>query len=558
LGNQGPIKAFETGAPEILEVVELAGGPHLRFMRPWRTERACLKCHAAQGYKEGDIRGGISIDVPLNPFLVGVRAQTFALAGGHGLIWVLGLTGIILGNRRLLQFLDQRQQAEEALHLSNQRLDLLADTAGRLLAAESPQQVVDSLCRKVMGFLDCDVFFNFLVADDQAGLLRLNTCAGIPEEESQKIEWLEYGSSVCGCAARDRCSIVAEDILNCNDPRTVLVKSYGIQAYACHPLMVEGRILGTLSFGSRKKPSFSGDELALMKSVADQVAIAMDRRLAEEALKQARDELEQRVIERTADLRHTVGQLEWEITERQRVEEVLRDSEERLRFLASQLLTAQETERGRLSRELHDDLGQALLVLKMQLNGILRRCSLEAEPEQNLKEAVTYLLGVIDKVRHLSHDLSPSILDRLGLAEALTSLFEDFQKYHDEEMTIKADLDEIKDLLPKEADIVIYRITQEFLANVHKHSEATQVAVAIKALPEKVTVTLEDNGKGFDLEEIRNRTGERRGLGLVSIEERLRMLGSNFSMTSQPGKGTRLYFEILRTPEQKLPQVLEL
>ncbi len=279
-------------------------------------------------------------------------------------------------------------------------------------------------------------------------------------------------------------------------------------------------------------------------------------KLAQEALKRAHDELEQRVVERTADLRHAVEQLQWEITERLQVEEALRESEERLRYLASQLLTAQETERGRLSRELHDDLGQALLVLRMQLNAILRRCSLEPEPRQSLEEATTYLLGVINKVRRLSHDLSPSTLERLGLTEALRNLFEEFQKYSDHEMIVKADLDEIKDILPKEANIVIYRITQEFLANVHKHSEATKVAVAIKALPEKVTITLEDNGKGFDLEEIKDRPKERRGLGVASMEERLRMIGSQFSMTSQRGQGTRLYFEIHRIPEQKSSAIL--
>ncbi len=281
-----------------------------------------------------------------------------------------------------------------------------------------------------------------------------------------------------------------------------------------------------------------------------------ERKLAEDALKQAHDELEQRVVARTADLRLIVEQLQWEITERQRMEEALRRSEERLRFLTSQIMAAQETERGRLSRELHDDLGQALLVLKMQLNGILRRYSLEAEPRQSLEEATTYLLGVVDKVRRISRDLSPSILEKLGLSEALRDLLEEFQKYFGQDMEIKADLDEVKDILPAEANIVIYRITQEFLSNVHKHSEATQVAVAIKALPEKVTITLEDNGKGFDLEEIKNRPREQRGLGVASMEERLRMLGSTFSMTSQPGQGTRLYFEILRTPEPELTRVL--
>jgi PAS domain S-box-containing protein len=280
-----------------------------------------------------------------------------------------------------------------------------------------------------------------------------------------------------------------------------------------------------------------------------------ERKNMEEALRRAYDELEERVAVRTAALRLTNEQLLWEIEERQQAEKDLKGSEKKLRYLAEQLLTAQETERSRLSRELHDDLGQALLVLRMQLNAILRRCSLEPEPRQSLEEAAAYLLGVIDKVRRLSHDLSPSTLERLGLSEALQNLFEDFQKYCDREMIIRADLDELKDILPEETNIVIYRITQELLANVHKHSEVTRVAVAIKVLPEKVTIALEDNGKGFDLEELKDRPKERRGLGVASMEERLRMLGSQFSMTSQSGQGTRLYFEIKRIPEQKLSAI---
>jgi signal transduction histidine kinase len=230
----------------------------------------------------------------------------------------------------------------------------------------------------------------------------------------------------------------------------------------------------------------------------------------------------------------------------------LQKSQESLRSLASQILKVQEEERGRLSRELHDDLGQALLVLRMQLNTILRRCSPEPALQQSLEEAVAYLLEVIDKVRRLSYDLRPSILENLGLAEALRDLLEEFQKYHDHDIVINAELDEVKDILTEEANIVIYRITQEFLANVHKHSQATRVSVAVKAGPEKVTIALEDNGKGFDLEEVKNRPKERRGLGMASMEERLRMLGSRFSITTRPGEGTCLYFEILRTPNQKL------
>jgi signal transduction histidine kinase len=230
----------------------------------------------------------------------------------------------------------------------------------------------------------------------------------------------------------------------------------------------------------------------------------------------------------------------------------LQDSQGRLRSLTSRILTVQEKERGRLARELHDDLGQSLLVLRMQVSGILRRYSLDPELQQSLHEVSAYLLEVVDKTRRLSQDLSPSTLENLGLAEALRNLFEDFQRHRDHDMIIKADMDEVKNILSREANIAIYRITQEFLTNVHKHSGATRVSVAIKALPEKVTITLEDNGQGFDLEEVKSRPKERRGMGVDSMEERLRMLEVQFSMTSQPGKGTRLYFELLRTAGQKL------
>jgi PAS domain S-box-containing protein len=106
------------------------------------------------------------------------------------------------------------------------------------------------LCAKVLEFLDCQVFFNFL-ADDKQKRLHLNACAGIPKAEAAKIEWLDYGVAVCGCAARDACRIVAGNIQETPDPRTDMVKSFGVQAYACHPLIVADRLLGTLSFGTR-------------------------------------------------------------------------------------------------------------------------------------------------------------------------------------------------------------------------------------------------------------------------------------------------------------------
>ena len=159
------------------------------------------------------------------------------------------------------------------------RLNLLAQTASELLETDSPQRVVDRLCKDVMAFLDCDVFFNFL-ADEETGRLRLNAYAGIPEEEARRIEWLDYGVAVCGCAAMEACRIVAENIAATPDPRTELVKSYGVQAYACHPLMAQGRVLGNALLRHPEPHPVHGEELSLMKAVADHVSIAMERKIS--------------------------------------------------------------------------------------------------------------------------------------------------------------------------------------------------------------------------------------------------------------------------------------
>lgn len=218
------------------------------------------------------------------------------------------------------QNISDRKQMENALRESEARFKLLSETAGRLLASEHPQGIVDELFRDVMELLDCHAFFNFLM-DETAGKLHLNAWAGIPEEEAQKIEWLDYGVAVCGCVARDGARIVAEDIFNTPDVRTELVKSYGIQAYACHPLMVEGRLIGTLSFGTKTRTRFSLMELEVMRTVANQVATAMERMRLLEELQRSRDGLEIQVRKRTAELKSAIEELRVEILERHSAEE---------------------------------------------------------------------------------------------------------------------------------------------------------------------------------------------------------------------------------------------
>jgi PAS domain S-box-containing protein len=195
----------------------------------------------------------------------------------------------------LIESAGQKQKRAE------RRLDLLAKTASQLLESSSPQTVVDSLCRKVLEFLDCQIYFNYLVDDTQRSLY-LNAYEGISEAEARKIAQMDFGISPLDCAPRDAKSFVCEDIQHTNDPRASLVRAYGMQAYAYHPLVSRGRILGTLSFATCSRSRFANDELSLIKAMADQAAIAIERARTQKDLETANEVLEQRVAERTAEL----------------------------------------------------------------------------------------------------------------------------------------------------------------------------------------------------------------------------------------------------------------
>jgi PAS domain S-box-containing protein len=182
--------------------------------------------------------------------------------------------------------ISSRKHAELELKINRTRAELLAKTASKLLASSDPQHLVEELCLEVMRFLDCHTFFNFLV-DERAGRLHLNACGGISKEEAEKIQWLDFGVAVCGCVAQQCQRIITENIQEVYDIRTELVKSYGVQAYVCHPLMNQKKLIGTLSFGTRSRTKFSEEDIELMRAVTDLVAIAMNRISTEHALQES-------------------------------------------------------------------------------------------------------------------------------------------------------------------------------------------------------------------------------------------------------------------------------
>jgi PAS domain S-box-containing protein len=230
-----------------------------------------------------------------------------------------------------------------------------------------------------------------------------------------------------------------------------------------------------------------------------------------------------------------------DITERKRVQEALKQSEKNLRYLSSQLLRSQETERKRIAVELHDGLGQALMVAKMRLR-VIERSLPAGESRNECVDLMKYFGELIEDTRCLAHDLMPPALEDMGLQVTLQHLLEDFSRYTGIRLAI--DLDDVQALFSPEQQLIIYRIFQESLNNITKHAHATEVSVALKREPGGVSFRLEDNGAGFEVQKVLASDSRKRGMGLAALEERVRMMGGSLEMWSQTGIGTSISFFI--------------
>ena len=212
-----------------------------------------------------------------------------------------------------------------------------------------------------------------------------------------------------------------------------------------------------------------------------------------------------------------------------------------LQRLSAKLITAQEEERRNIARELHDEVGQVLTAIKVEL--ALAQSAIEAAggPARVLEDARSITDGAIQTVRDLSHLLHPAMLDDLGLRAAIDWYLRGFSKRHD----IRVELlhDRMDERLVPETETAAFRIVQEALTNVVKHAQATSCRIYLQRLTNTVLITIEDNGVGFDLTEA-PKSGERRGLGLLGIRERVAQLRGTLRLESSPAKGTRLTVEL--------------
>ncbi len=234
-----------------------------------------------------------------------------------------------------------------------------------------------------------------------------------------------------------------------------------------------------------------------------------------------------------------------DVTQRRKAEEELRENEERLHGLSRQLLAAQEGERRRLARELHDELGQTLTALSIHLKAALALGGGPAQPV--LEDAVAIADQAIDQVRHIALDLRPSVLDDLGLEAALRWYAD--RQIRRTNLALHVDTDLGGCRLSADMETACFRVAQEALTNVARHARAARAWVELRRRDAEVELTVRDDGVGFDPSVARGRAAEGASFGLLGMQERVQLLGGQFAIESQPGRGAcvraRFHLEVV-------------
>jgi len=365
---------------------------------------------------------------------------------------------------RLEEAQEQLRAHVEAIKENEKRLASLNQISGTISQSLELNQVLGSAIDNVSSVMQVDGAWAFLLNEDAAEL-ELAAYQGIPEEFARGVDKLKVGEGFSGRVARSGKPLFVDDVSQDSRLTREVVSKYGVQSMLVVPLTSKGKVNGTICIATYSHRFFQKEEIELLTVIGNQIGVAVENA---------------RLYQK-----------------QQEVAEQLRRMEENLRFYLHQVTRAQEEERKRISRELHDDTVQSLVA---------------------------------------------AALDRLGLLPALEWLASDVAEFSGIETKVNVVGTEHR--LPEEVELVLFRITQEAMRNVWRHSQATKAEITVEFDQNKTRIAVSDNGKGFKLPKPIDTLARDGKLGLAGMQERARLIGGNLAVQSEIGKGSTLTVEI--------------
>ncbi len=411
---------------------------------------------------------------------------------------------------------------ESESRLLTQEYEVLHEVARVLHSSQGVKNMLKNVLSVLTGFDDLKVEkkAGIFLADPEKKVLNLYCTLGEFTPvflENEKV--VPYGDCLCGRVAESGELLMSESCFT--DDRHER-RYEGMQAHGHYivPLKTREKLLGVMFLYTNTNPSWYQHSQKVLLSIGGLMADAIEHSLVEEELANHRNHLEELVADRTRELT------------------IIR---EQLRNLSNHLQNIREEEKTRIAREVHDELGQSLTALKMDLV-----CLKEELPDQqsDLQERVQTMSGLIDStitsVQRISSELRPQILDVMGLCEAISWQAQEYQK----RTNLQFDRNCEQVSISKELTTELFRIFQEALTNVVRHSQADRVRVQLNQKDEQIVMEIEDNGQGMPLEKI----NAPQSLGLIGIRERVLFLGGDVEFLGEPGKGTRVVVKIPLKP----------
>ena len=301
---------------------------------------------------------------------------------------------------------------------------------------------------------------------------------------------------------------VQDVTLDPNFPRIQVAGEVGLKAALGIPILSGDEVLAVVEFFMREPRREDERLVKVITAVAAQLGLVIERKRAEQMLRQN--------------------------------ESALRASYNRIQDLAGKLITAQEAERSRIASDLHDDVNQQLAALSIALSNVKRR--LQNGEHATVQDELTRLqqrtIDLADVIRNLSHELHPGVLQHAGLVAVLKGHCAEFGSQHSIEVTLSA-VDGL-DGIPHDVALCLFRVAQEALRNIAEHAAARKAQVTLRATEDDLELVIADDGQGFNLAEAR-RVG---GLGLISLDERVRLVGGSLAINTEPQRGTEVRVQV--------------
>lgn len=346
-----------------------------------------------------------------------------------------------------------------------------------------------------------------LLLDEKSGTLQYRVQRGLSAKYTDEVS-VKVGEGIAGRVVQTGEPMLLEDISK--DPRSAhpdLISAEGLKAFISIPLKSKGNVVGVMNVASHSAGRFGSDDLTLLCSISDYLGTAIEQASLYGRLAKARERYQ-------ALLRHS--------------------------------LTAQEEERKRIARELHDETSQALTTLSLNLQAIIEMTEMKGinDPEllNRLKTTHSYTIHAGNEIVKLMKELRPTLLDELGLPSAIHRYAKD--NLQSQGINVSAEFNGMDERLEPEVEVTLFRIAQGAIGNILEHSGAKNAFIKLDCSTGQCELNITDDGKGFDVNKLTRVDSRGRGAGLFTMMERAGMVGGSCQAESRPGRGTEIVVKI--------------